>query len=155
MKIDPRFVQTDFIQIEPVWEDTEGSNRKHVEYRVRKNVSVTLRDVPKFEVLLSRALEAGVNFVHGVQFRTTELHKHRDRARGMAIQAAREKAELLAAQLGQHIGEARRITEYGGAWYSPYSWWGQGYGNYSNMQAQMSSQSGSSSSAEGAIALGQ
>src|SRR3954469_22924621 len=65
MKIDPKFVQTDFIQIEPVWEqDNDGSNRKHLEYRVRKNVSVTLRDVPKFEVLLSRALEAGVNFVH-------------------------------------------------------------------------------------------
>ncbi len=155
MNVDPKFVQTDFIQIEPTWEQDADGSRKHLEYRVRKNISVTLRDVPKFETLLSRALEAGVNYVHGVQFRTTELRKHRDRARSMAIQAAREKAELLASQLGQHIGEPRRIAEYGGGWYSPYSWWGTGYGNYSNAQAQISNQAGSSSSAEGPIALGQ
>jgi uncharacterized protein len=155
LKIDPKFVQTDFIQIEPVWEDDEDRRAKHVEYRVRKNISVTLRDVPKFEELLSRALEAGINYVHGVDFRTTELRKHRDRAREMAIQAAKEKAELLASQLGRHVGEAQRISEYGGGWYSSYRFWGQGYGNYSNVQAQVSSQSGSSGYGDGTIALGQ
>jgi len=157
MNIDPKFVQTDFITIEP-WEHevvVNNDRTTRLEYRVRKKVAVTLREVPKFEELLSRALEAGINYVHGVQFRTTELRKYRDRAREMAIQAAREKAELLAGQLGRHIGEAQRITEYGGGWYSPYDWWGGGYNTFSNVQAQMSSQSGSSTYGEGTIALGQ
>ena len=157
MKIDPKFVQTDFITIEP-WEHEVFVNNDRVtrlEYRVRKKVAVTLRDVPKFEELLSRALEAGVNYVHGVEFRTTELRKHRDRAREMAIQAAKEKAELLAGKLGRHVGEAQRITEYGGGWYSPYNWWGNGYSNYSNAQAQISSQSGTSDYGESTLALGQ
>jgi uncharacterized protein YggE len=157
MKIDPKFVQTDFITIEP-WEHEVLVNNDRVtrlEYRVRKKVAVTLREVPRFEDLLSRALEAGVNYVHGVEFRTTELRKHRDRAREMAIQAAREKAELLAGQLGRHVGEAQRISEYGGSWYSSYNWWGGGYGGYANVQAQISSQSGNSAYGEGTLALGQ
>jgi uncharacterized protein YggE len=157
LKIDPKFVQTDFISIEP-WEHeilVDDKRTTRSEFRVRKNVSVSLREVARFEELLSRALEGGVNFVHGVQFRTTELRKHRDHAREMAIQAAKEKAELLASHLGRQVGEALRISEYGGGWYSTYNWWGQ-YGGYANAVSQVTSQSGQSSSGEGGtLALGQ
>jgi uncharacterized protein YggE len=70
LKIDPKLVQTDFISIEP-WEHeifVDDKRTTRSEFRVRKNVSVTLREVARFEELLSRALEGGVNFVHGVQF---------------------------------------------------------------------------------------
>ena len=154
LNIDPKNVQTDFISIEPWEHDLRESDRKVLEYRVRKNISVTLKDIAKFEELLSRALEGGVNHVHGIQFRTTELRKHRDHAREMAVQAAKEKAELLAGKLGRKVGPAIRIAEYSGGWYSPYSWWGgQGYG--SNAMSQVSSQAGEASASEGAIALGQ
>jgi uncharacterized protein YggE len=53
----------------------------------------------------------------------------------MAIQAAKEKAELLASHLGRQVGEALRISEYGGGWYSTYNWWGQ-YGGYANAMSQ-------------------
>lgn len=152
LKIDPRYVQTDFISIEP-WEHDLRNQTIRREYRIRKNIAVTLRDVPKFEELLSRALEGGVNHVHGIQFRTTELRKYRDRAREMAIQAAQEKAALLAGKLGRQVGPAIRISEYGGGWYSPYSWWGQSYG--SNAMSQVSSQAGEAASGGGAIAFGQ
>jgi hypothetical protein len=147
-------VQTDFISIEP-WEHELRDEQRtlRVEYRVRKNIAVTLNDIAKFEDLLTRALEGGVNHVHGIQFRTTELRKHRDHAREMAIQAAKEKALLLAGKLGRQVGPAVRVSEYSGGWYSPYSWWGQSYG--SNAMSQVSSQSGEASSAEGTIALGQ
>jgi len=152
LKIDPKHVQTDFINIEP-WEHDLGNQTKRVEYRIRKSIAVTLSDVAKFEELLARALEGGVNHVHGIQFRTTELRKHRDRAREMALQAAREKADLLAGKLGRQVGPAIRISEYGGGWYSPYNWWGQNYG-YDGM-AQNSAQSGEAASSGSAIAFGQ
>lgn len=155
LSIDPKYVQTDFISIEPWQHELRDENRTtRLEYRVRKNIAVTLSDVAKFEELLTRALEGGVNHVHGIQFRTTELRKHRDHARQMAIQAAKEKATLLAGKLGRQVGPAIRISEYGGGWYSPYSFWGgQGYG--SNAMAQVSSQAGEASASEGAIAFGQ
>jgi uncharacterized protein YggE len=152
LKIDPRYVQTDFINIEP-WEHDLGNQRVRTEYRIRKNIAVTLRDVAKFEELLSRALEGGINHVHGIQFRTTELRKYRDQAREMALQAAQEKAVLLASKLGRQVGPAIRVSEYSGGWYSPYSWWGQSYG--SNAMTQNSSQAGGASSSDGTIALGQ
>jgi len=57
-------------------------------YSVQKTIVVTLSDLSKFEDLLSGVLEAGANYVHNVEFRTTELRKHRDQARALAIQAA-------------------------------------------------------------------
>ena len=152
LQIDPRHMQTDYINIEPWMRDmSDGPDRK--EFRIRKNIAITLKDVSKFEGLLSRALQVGVTNVHGVQFRTTELRKHRDRAREMAVQAAREKADLLAAQLRRRIGPAIRVSEYGGGWYSPYNWWGQSYG--SNAISQVSSQAGDASPSSGTIAFGQ
>lgn len=154
LKIDPQYVQTDFISIEPWEHDLRDQNRTvRLEYRIRKNIAVTLRDVAKFEELLSRALEGGVNHVHGVQFRTTELRRHRDHAREMALQAAQEKAALLAGKLGRQVGPAIRISEYSGGWFSSYSWWGQSYG--SNAMAQVSSQAGGAAYSDGTIALGQ
>jgi uncharacterized protein len=155
LNIDPKYVQTDFVSIEPWEHELRDENRTmRLEYRVRKNIAVTLSDTAKFEELLSRALEGGVNHVHGIQFRTTELRKHRDHAREMAVQAAKEKASLLAGKLGRQVGPAIRISEYSGGWYSPYSWWGgQGYG--SNAMSQVSSQAGEASASEGTIALGQ
>jgi uncharacterized protein len=80
-QIDPRNVQTDFIVIEP-WQHDLRNGESRREFRIRKNLAITLKVINKFEDLLSRALEIGVTNVHGVQFRTTELRKHRDRARG-------------------------------------------------------------------------
>lgn len=152
LKIDPKHLQTDFISIEP-WEHDLGNDTKRREYKVRKSIAITLNEVSKFEELLSRALEGGANYVHGIQFRTTQLRKYRDRARELALEAAQQKAELLAGKLGRKVGPAMRISEYGGGWYSPYSWWGQSYGY--NTMAQNSTQSGDAASTGGTIAFGQ
>jgi uncharacterized protein YggE len=84
-----------------------------------------LEDISQFEDLLASALEAGANHVHGIQFRTTELREHRDRARAQAIKAAREKAVALAEELNQEVGEPRTIREEHSGWWSWYNaWWG-------------------------------
>jgi hypothetical protein len=66
-------------------------------------------------------LGAGVNYVHGIQFRTTELRKYRDQARALAIQAAQEKASALAGGLAQKIGAPQEIQENYSNWTSWYS----------------------------------
>ncbi len=48
-----------------------------------------------------------------VEFRDSQIRKHRDQARAMAIKAAQEKANLLAREIGQSIGPAYSITESG------------------------------------------
>lgn len=152
--IEARHMQTDYIAVEP-WHRDSGQKLETLEYRVRKTIVLTLRETAKFEDLLSRALEAGATHVHDVQFRTTELHKYREQARALAIRAAREKAVALASELGQKIGRAYRVMEYGGGWFSPYgAWWG---GRYSGGLPQISVEGGGGGlgSGEGAFALGQ
>jgi uncharacterized protein YggE len=125
-------MKTDYLSIEPEHLYQHGV-RTFKGYQVRRTIVITLREVPRFEDLLTALLEAGVNHVHGVDFRTTELRKHRDKARALAIKAAREKAEALAAELGETVGQPRSIGEGRSGWYSGYGWWGaRGY----NMMAQ-------------------
>jgi uncharacterized protein YggE len=127
--IESRHIQTDLISIEPRYEDGY-SHEDLIGYFVRKTIVITLNDISKFEDLLTSVLEADVNYVHGIQFRTTELRQHRDEARALAIQAAREKAEALAGELGQTVGQPRTIQENQTGWWSGYgyAWWGGRWG---------------------------
>ncbi len=121
-------IQTDYISIEPRYEQGDVA-RGLLGYVVRKTVVIRLKDISKFEDLLSATLEAGVTHVHGVEFRTTELRKHRDEARRLALKAAQEKAALLANEVGRKVGKALSIGESSFGYWSSYgSWWGNRYG---------------------------
>ena len=121
--IEASHIQTDYVSIEPRYEDGY-ENRRFIGYFARKTIALTLRDVAQFEKLLSAVLTAGVNYVHGVEFRTTELRKYRDEARALAIRAAREKAQALAGELGQELGEPLTVREEQDSWWASYgAWW--------------------------------
>jgi len=117
-------VQTDYIHIEPRY-NNGYTQREFVGYFVNNTVVITLRDLAQFEDVLSAALESGVNYVHSIEFRTTELRKYRDEARTLALQAAREKATAMAETLDQRLGAPRTIQEEANQWWAGYSsWWG-------------------------------
>ena len=130
LDIPPEHVQTDYVSIDPRYRDGYYEQRDFIGYFVRKNVVITLRDLNRFETLLSGALEAGVNYVHGVEFRTTELRRYRDEARALAINAAREKALALAGELDQKVGDPLSVQEGQAGWWSSYNaWWGGRWGS--------------------------
>ncbi len=108
--IEKRRIRTDFVGIEPRYGD-HRTRTDLVGYAVTKTIAIHLEDVSRFESLLSSVLEAGANRVQGVEFQTSELRRHRDRARTLAIEAAREKAEAMARRLDQRIGRPHSITE--------------------------------------------
>jgi len=124
--IQPKDIQTDFISIENSYEDYYADPPIITGYIVRKTVVLTLRDIDKFERLLTDLSETGITSVHGVQFRTTELRKHRDQARALATQAALEKARDMAGVLDMRVGTATSISENDVGWWSwyGYGWWG-------------------------------
>jgi uncharacterized protein YggE len=151
--VEEKHVQTDHISIEPRYRD-QWERRTFIGYFVRKTVVVTLRDVSKFEPLVSSFLDAGANYVHGIQFRTTELRKHRDKARSLAIKAASEKAEALAGELGQKVGLPHSIREgFSNWWY--WSGWGSRYGGGMMQNVAQQAGGGGASGGEGSIAPGQ
>ena len=126
--ISSQHIQTDYISIQPEYRDYRVTGEL-LGYVVRKTIVIRLKDIPKFENLLSDALEAGVSYVHGIEFRTTELRKYRDQARAMAIKAAQEKATALANEVGRKAGKALSIGETAyGSWSGYNAWWGNRWG---------------------------
>ena len=128
--IAPEHVQTDYIGVEPRYPNGCYDLCDPIGFSVYKTVVVTLRDLTRFEDLLTGVLNAGVNHVQGIEFRTTELRKYRDEARALAIRAAQEKAAALAGELGQKAGQPQTIQEQQSSWWSGYSaWWGSRWGS--------------------------
>jgi uncharacterized protein YggE len=125
-------------------------------YWVQKTLSITLRELGKFDGLLSDAISAGANYVHGIEFRTTELRKYRDQARAQAIRAAREKAVALTEELGVKLGAAQNISEQPTHWWSSYSRYDRWRGERNSYAVQNVMQSvGEGGPVEGTMAPGQ
>ncbi len=146
--IAPEDVQTNYISVETSFTDYEaGKPRVFLGYAVSKKIVLTLRDMSRIESLLSDVIKAGVNQVDGIDFRTTKIRQHKDRARQMAIRAAQEKAIALTKEIGQTIGKAYTIKEEG---------FSSGSSNSNNFMTNTSaSASGDYSDEEGTIAIGQ
>ena len=126
--VDESDIQTDFLNVEPVYAryrelDTFQGNH------IKRRLVVTLKDISKFDELLSDVLSAGASRILDVQFVTEDLRKYRDQARAMAVKAAAEKARDMTAELGQTVGKAIYINEnksYRRSWYWRYGWdWGR------------------------------
>jgi uncharacterized protein YggE len=119
--VKPEDVQTSQISVQPKYntDDLPYDERNKVKrvligYEVSKTVAIRLRDISRFDELLADVLKAGITRLNNMQFLDSQVRKHRDEARRMAIRAAQEKARLLAGEIGQSIGPAYSITEDSG-----------------------------------------
>ena len=121
----------------------------------RTSIEVKLTNVTNLEKTLSGLLTAGVDRIDSVEFRTTQLRKYRDQARSMAIQAAKEKADALCAELAVKRGKPLNInaTDSGG-WYNRFAGY-RGYGMTSNSQVSVQDAEGTSDSTSDTLSLGQ
>ena len=116
--VKPEDVQTSHISVQPKYntddmpyEERGKVKRVLVGYEVSKTVAIRLRDISRFDELLADVLKAGITSLSNLEFRDSQIRKHRDQARVMAIRAAKEKAMLLTGEIGQTIGPAYSITE--------------------------------------------
>lgn len=119
--VKPEDVQTSHISVEPKYntddlddEARRKTKRVMIGYEVSKTVVIRLRDISRFDELLADVLKAGITRLSNLEFRDSQIRRHRDQARVMAIKAAQEKANLLAREIGQSIGPAYSISEYAG-----------------------------------------
>lgn len=134
-KLKEKDYKTDYISIQPQYNTRDGmpsSYVKPVSYIVRKNLEVRLTDVASFQNVMTGLITNGVNYVNNVDFRTTELRKHRDQARKMAIRAAKEKAEALTEELGAKLGKVNSINAYDNGGIYAGSFRGGFNGSYNN-----------------------
>ena len=112
--IEPQHIQTQYISVSPHRDYKNGNKITH--YTASQSISVCIKDLSKYETISDELLSLGVNNLNGPTFRNSEMRKYKDEARKKAIVAAKEKAQLLAQQLGQSIGKAHNIKEVTGGW---------------------------------------
>ncbi|MBW2182077.1 MAG: SIMPL domain-containing protein [Deltaproteobacteria bacterium] len=145
-------LQTDHLSIEPRYK-SGYSKKDFIGYFVRNTISATLTQPDKLETLITGVLTAGVTHIHGITFATTQFKKHREQARKLALEAAREKGEKMAAVFGKKIGDPIQISEH--RQYSHYygSWWGYGRGQAMS-QNVVQNRGGQSDDMTDTIALG-
>ena len=158
-------IQTDHINVAPVYkqcnyrDELEGrcSSLDVVYYSVRKGIQIRLDDLDKYDSIISAALSNGITNIDNVQFITTELRKHRDKARKMAAKASQEKAKAIAETLGMKIGKPINVNVNHVSHSYPYSHLGRGRGGNmggQNMITQVAS-NGSMAGEGSGLALGQ
>ena len=148
--VDEKHVQTATLELEIRYRSNRPSEGIDG-YYARRSYSVTLKEPKKLEALLDAALTGGANQILGIDYRTAELRTHRDRARQMAVKAAKEKAVALAAELDCTVGAPRTITE-GHAGYSP---WGGHWGRMNAMTQNVIQDGGGASGGAEATPFGQ
>lgn len=154
-------VQTDFISIEPQFEDDDSSRAARersritpVAYVVRKNIGIRLTRIGDYETVLAGLLDNGVQYIHGVEFRTSQLRKHRDAARALAVQAAKDKADALTSGLGARRGAVQSVSEsYAGGWWRSGPSWGGSRGQM--MQNTVQNGGGGESADAATLSVGQ
>lgn len=110
--VEPRDLRTGYVSLRTKERREENKPPVFEGYEAVKNITVVLRDMTKYDELISAMLEAGVNRISSVSFGSSDEIEKRREARLLAIKAAREKAEYLAGQLGQRVGKPLWIAEY-------------------------------------------
>lgn len=107
--VDSKDIKTSALQMSPQY--SEEKVPRFLAYVVSQSIQLTLKDVSKYEGLVTKLLEAGVNRIDGVEFLVAETRKYKDEARLKAIRAAKEKAVAMAAELDQTIGKPWDVRE--------------------------------------------
>lgn len=90
-------------------------NTKTYHYTANQSLVIQLKDLKQYEPIMSGLLASGINRIEGVQFTASEMSKHNEAARILAIKDAQQRAQAYAEALGQTIGKAVQISEHGAA----------------------------------------
>jgi uncharacterized protein YggE len=80
-------------------------------YEVSRSVSIKFSDLTKFQEFFDAILKTGPTGVDEVSFETSRIRELKDRARELAMVAAKEKAIAMTRAIGQTVGKALKITE--------------------------------------------
>lgn len=109
--VDPKDVQTTYMTLYPGY-DPNGKQNIISFYTAQKTMTVTIKNLDKLDEVMIAMTKAGVNHVDGLQYKNSEMKPSREQARKLALQAAKQKALSMAAELGAKIGRVHSINEY-------------------------------------------
>ncbi|WP_293890882.1 SIMPL domain-containing protein [Flavobacterium sp.] len=85
--------------------------KKKYNFQASQTLSITLKDLSKYDHVMMGLNDAGVNSISGVEFKSSKMDEYERDARKKAILNAKQKAQDYVSVLGQKVGKALLITD--------------------------------------------
>ncbi len=85
--------------------------KKKYNFQANQTLSITLKDLSKYDDIMMGLNDAGVNTIQGVEFKSSKMEDYEREARKKAILNAQQKANDYVSVLGQKVGKAILITD--------------------------------------------
>jgi hypothetical protein len=91
--------------------------KKKYNFQASQSISITLKDLSKYDEITMGLNDAGVNSIQGVEFKSSKMETYEREARKKAMENAKQKAADYLSVLGQKVGKALLITDNSQSYY--------------------------------------
>lgn len=114
LKIEPKFVDSTRLQVQPDYRwDEKESRQVLLGYVVSRQVDVELHDLDRLGTLLEKSVSAGVNQVGGARLDSSRRKELERAALTQAVEDARLNADALARAAGARLGPVLSLSTTG------------------------------------------
>lgn len=114
LKIEPKFVDSTRLQVQPDYRwDEKESRQVLLGYVVSRQVDVELHDLDRLGTLLEKSVSAGVNQVGGARLDSSRRKELERAALTQAVNDARLNADALARAAGAKLGPVQSLSTTG------------------------------------------
>jgi uncharacterized protein len=86
-------------------------NKKKYSFTASQTIVIHLKDITKYDSMMMGLVDAGVNNIQGIEFKTSKQAQYESEARVKAVVEAKQKANDYAAALNQKVGKAIVVTD--------------------------------------------
>lgn len=109
--VEEKDIKTTGYNLNPVYNYTNQKGQELIGYEVTQNLTLKIRDLSKIGDIIAKTTEKGANQIGGINFTIDDEFALKNQARELAIQKAKEKAQLIAKQSGMKLGEVKSVYE--------------------------------------------
>ncbi|MFA5023862.1 MAG: SIMPL domain-containing protein [Patescibacteria group bacterium] len=109
--VEEKDIKTTSYSLNPVYNYTNQRGQELIGYEVVQNLTLKIRDLAKIGDIIAKTTEKGANQIGGINFTIDDEFALKNQARELAIQKAKEKAQLIAKQSGMRLGEVKSVYE--------------------------------------------
>ena len=105
--------QTQRVSLNPQY---DYETKKH-SFHASQTIQILLKDLSKYDALMEGMVNAGINQINSVEFKSSKLATLQSEARKKAMKDAKSKAEDYVSVLGQKVGKAITINDNSQTYY--------------------------------------
>jgi len=111
LDIEEKDIKTTNYSLNPVYNWTQDRGQVLKGYEVYQTISVKIRDLDKIGDIIAKSTEKGANQIGSINFTIDDEYELKNQARELAIEKAKEKAEMIAEQADMKLGDVKSVYE--------------------------------------------